>query len=463
MNDCEMKNIKLIATALSLFTLFSCGDFMDTTPKGIVIPKTVEDFAGLTRDVTVATSAYPLADFSCDNLIMPTEFVSSSINSATGKAHFWQKDFFRIDEDDTSWNKLYNNIYRMNVVIENILSATEGTAEDKSRIMAEAKVNRAYCYWILVNMYAKAYDPASASSDLGVPLLLKPDLEAKLSRASVQTVINQVIADLDGAEKVLPEKSANLFLPSKASVYALRARVFFYMAQYDKAAAEAEKALAFNHEIRDMRNWSFKSPTNPWLGITGVPLDNQATDILFYRASDFAGAIQRMFAIDPDFLATFSPNDLRYKFFYSPIQPSGKETFKDGTSRCLQGLSYSITVSEMLLIKAEALARNKNMEALNIVNEIRKYRFTPENYVPLTATSESLLNVVLSERRLELQMSGLRWFDMKRLAKEGLYTKTLKRSLGTTEYVLKPNSDLYVFPIPPKELVYNINMVDNPR
>lgn len=103
------------------------------------------------------------------------------------------------------------------------------------------------------------------------------------------------------------------------------------------------------------------------------------------------------------------------------------------------------------------------MEALNIVNEIRKYRFTPENYVPLTATSESLLNVVLSERRLELQMSGLRWFDMKRLAKEGLYTKTLKRSLGTTEYVLKPNSDLYVFPIPPKELVYNINMVDNPR
>lgn len=458
-----MKNVKYIAAALSLFTLFSCGDFMDTTPKGIVIPKTVEDFAGMTRDVLVATSAYPLMDFSCDNLRMPVEFVSSSINSATGKAHFWQKDFYRVDEDDSSWNKLYNNIYRMNVVIENILTATEGTDEDRYRILAEAKVNRAYSYWILVNMYAKAYDPVTASADLGVPLLLKPDLEAKLSRATVQTVMDQVLNDLEGAEKVLPVKGGNLYLPSKAAAHALRARVFFYMAQYDKAAAEAEKALSFNHEMRDMRGWSFKSATNPWMGITGVPLDNEATDILLYRSSDFATAIQRMFAIDPDFLATFSPNDLRYKFFYTSIQPSGKDVYKDGTSRCLQGLSYSITVSEMLLIKAEVMARKGNMAALDIVNEIRKYRFTPENFVALTATNETLLRVVLEERRRELQMSGLRWFDMKRLAKEGLYTKTLRRSVGTTEFVLEPNSNLYIFPIPPKELIYNVNIVANQR
>lgn len=458
-----MKYIRFIAITLSLTTLFSCGDFMDTTPKGIVIPKTVEDFAGLTRDVIVATSAYPLADFSSDNLIMPVEFVSSSINSATGKAHFWHKDFYRVDEDDSSWNKLYNNIYRMNVVIENIMAATEGTNEDKLRVLAEAKVNRAYSYWMLVNMYAKAYDPATASSDLGVPLVLKPDLEAKLPRASVKVVIDQVLEDLDGAENVLPIKGANLYLPSKASVHALRARVFFYMTQYDKAASEAEKALSFNHSIRDMRGWSFKSTTNPWMGINGMPLDNEAPDILFYRSSDFATAIQRMFAIDPDFLATFSSNDLRYKFFYTKSQPSGKEEYKDGTSRCLQGLAYSITVSEMMLIEAEGMARQGNMGAIDIVNEIRKYRFSPENYKPLTTTSENLLKIVLEERRRELQMSGLRWFDMKRLAKEGLYTKTLKRSVGTTEYVLQPNSELYVFPIPPKELIYNVNIVGNPR
>ena len=458
-----MEKIKFIAAALCFYTLFSCSNFMDTTPKGIVIPTTVEDFAGMTRDVIVSASAYPLMDFSCDNLIMPVEFVSMSINSETGKAYFWQKDFYRVDEDDSSWNKLYNNIYRMNVVIENILTATEGTDEDRHRILAEAKVNRAYSYWILVNMYAKAYDPATASADLGVPLLLKPDLEAKLPRASVQAVMDQVLADLDGVENVLPVKGANLYLPSKAAAHALRARVLFYMAKYDNAAAEAEKALSFNHEVRDMRGWNFKSATNPWMGISGMPLDTEATDILLFRSSDFATAIQRMFAIDTEFLASFSPNDLRYKFFYTKIQPSGKDVFKDGTSRCLQGLSYSITVAEMMLIKAEAMARKGNMDALNIVNEIRKLRFTPENYIALNATNESLLRTVLEERRRELQMSGLRWFDMKRLAKEGLYTKILKRSMGATEYVLEPNSKLYVFPIPPKELIYNKNMVDNPR
>ncbi len=457
-----MNKIKYIVLALSIVGLSSCGDFMDTTPKGMVIPKTVEDFAGLTRDILATYSADPLTEYSCDNFMMPEEYISSYISNSNGKAYFWQKDFFREDEDDKSWNTLYNNIYRMNVVIDNIMEATDGTQDDKNRIITEAKVNRAYNHWMLVNMYAKAYDANTASSDLGIPLAVEANLEAKYSRATIQEVMNQILLDLEGAENYLPEKGVNNFVPTKASAYAMRARVYFYMCEYDKAAAEAEKALSFNSKMQDMREWSFMFEPIPWVGVNGMPQRGyEAPDVLFYRECNFAGAMQRVMAVNPYFSATFDLNDLRYKFYYTTVQSSGSGNYEDGTARCMQELTYSIRVPEMMLIKAEALARKGEMEALDIVNDLRKYRFLNES--KLTASKDDLLKVVLEERRRELHMSGLRWFDMKRLAKEGLYTKTLKRSTSTTEYTLEPNSNLYVFPIPGKVMVYNSNIVPNPR
>lgn len=459
-----MKKIKYIVAVLSIISLSSCGDFMDTTPKGMVIPKTVEDFAGLTRDILATYSADPLTEYSCDNFVMPEEYKSSYISNSTGKAYFWQKDFFRADEDDKSWNTLYNNIYRMNVVIDNIMGATDGTQDDKNRVMTEAKVNRAYNHWMLVNMYAKAYDANTASSDLGIPLAVEANLEAKYSRATIQEVMNQILLDLEGAENFLPEKGVNNFVPVKASVYAMRARVYFYMCEYDKAAIEAEKALSFNSKIQDMREWSFMFEPIPWVGVNGMPQRAyESPDVLFYRECNFAGAMQRVMAIDPDFSATFTPNDLRYKFYYTTVQSSGSGNYEDGTARCMQELTYSVTVPEMMLIKAEALARKGDMKALDIINDLRKYRFVDENDAKLTASKDDLLKVVLEERRRELHMSGLRWFDMKRLAKEGLYTKTLKRSTSTKEYKLEPNSNLYAFPIPAKVMIYNSNIVPNPR
>lgn len=42
------------------------------------------------------------------------------------------------------------------------------------------------------------------------------------------------------------------------------------------------------------------------------------------------------------------------------------------------------------------------------------------------------MNVVLEERQRELVYSGVRFFDMKRLAKEGIYVRTLTRQSKET-------------------------------
>ena len=160
------------------------------------------------------------------------------------------------------------------------------------------------------------------------------------------------------------------------------------------------------------------------------------------------------------------PNDLRLKFWFSSVDNKGKPFFKDNSYCYIQTTPiHNIGVPEMMLIKAEALARKNDSKALDILNELRKYRFAEEDYQPLTkADGKDLLQIVLDERQRELAVYDLRWFDMKRLAAEGLYTKTLKRTIPGGEIcVLEPNSDKYQFPIPLSVLKMNSNIKPNTR
>lgn len=115
----------------------------------------------------------------------------------------------------------------MNVVINNIMSSTEGTEAEKKAVLAEAKVWRAYYYWYLQSLYAKDYNESTASTDLSVPLSLTPDLEAELPRTTVEEVTRQIWSDLEGAEDYLPDVATNNYRPTKGAVYALKARILF--------------------------------------------------------------------------------------------------------------------------------------------------------------------------------------------------------------------------------------------
>ncbi|MCD7850609.1 MAG: RagB/SusD family nutrient uptake outer membrane protein [Parabacteroides sp.] len=62
-------------------------------------------------------------------------------------------------------------------------------ADEQARadmIKGEAYLIRALCYHTLVVRFAKDYEPSSATSDLGMPLVLEMDPEGKPSRATLE-------------------------------------------------------------------------------------------------------------------------------------------------------------------------------------------------------------------------------------------------------------------------------------
>ena len=96
---------------------------------------------------------------------------------------------------------------------------------------------RALCYSELLKNYCKAYDPATAQSELGVVIRTKYSTPEPIRRASLYDSYKFVLDDLAEAEKRLDKEEdaySNEYITS-AAAQALHARVALYMQDWDTA------------------------------------------------------------------------------------------------------------------------------------------------------------------------------------------------------------------------------------
>ena len=318
-------------------------------------------------------------------------------------------------------------------------------------------------YWYLHSCYAPAYNPETAATDLSVPLVLEPDLEAKVKRATSDKVVAQILEDLKDVAMDLPEESISVYHIPRMAAFGLAARVNLFFGNYDAALENAEEALKLNNNLVDYNTFSFKNEEKPSGGINNRPIPMESPEMIMYRSSGFQSVLSSC-CMSPELLDLFDTDaDLRYKFNFTMLDRSGKP-IDEPYPLFLQELDYNIGVPEMMLIKAECLARKKDPNALKVLDELREKRIATDKYTALPEVSgDKLLEIVLEERQRELVYNGVRFFDMKRLAKEGIYTRTLTRQFKETTYTLEPNSNRYMFPIAAKVRILNNNIEQNPR
>ncbi|HWW41306.1 RagB/SusD family nutrient uptake outer membrane protein, partial [Pedobacter sp.] len=125
------------------------------------------------------------------------------------------------------WNSTYNYIYLANAGIEGLNKSNTITPSVKQRLQGEVYFTRAFCYFYLVNLYGN------------VPLALGTDytVNIKLSRTDIQTVYQQIIADLLQAKSLLDDSYVDGSLlksttervrPNRMAVNALLSRVYLF-------------------------------------------------------------------------------------------------------------------------------------------------------------------------------------------------------------------------------------------
>ena len=80
------------------------------------------------------------------------------------------------------WTQMYNVIFYANSVIEDVMDAgIDDRTETREQLKGEALLLRAYAHFELLNLYAKPYDAATATSERGVPLYLTIDIIRSLN------------------------------------------------------------------------------------------------------------------------------------------------------------------------------------------------------------------------------------------------------------------------------------------
>jgi hypothetical protein len=370
-----------------------------------------------------------------------------------------------------SWRNYYSVVNRANLILARIADADPAVVKNKDRHMAEARFLRAFAYFDLVRIWGDV--PVSTS-----PISI--DEGYKLAREKVAKIYSDVIIpDLQYAESKLPVKysGADVGRVTKGAAMSILSRVYLTQKDFVKAEAKLQEVTGMGYALlnnyNDLFDYSKDEHHSEYifdieyqdggLGLGSgfsnkfLPKSTGSAADLFYNIKGGAGE-QNTPTIE--FFNAFDPNDKRRDVTVAKGYTDNTGTFRGFLQIATFTKKYLaptpaindskvnwkvIRYADVLLMYAEALNENgKTQQAIPYINMIRKRAGLPEY---TTLTKEEARDKIYSERRFELGMEGVRWFDLVRT--------------GTVLSVMAPygiKAHMTVFPIP----LIEVQIINNP-
>lgn len=440
--------------SLLLFIQVGCQDgFLDKKPSAdIVIPNSLTDLQKLLENYPVMNVTPGLGQISADEYeLVDGETYRSLVDPITRNAYLWEIDLYEGQESVLDWNIPYKQIFYANSILQVLDERNFRDKNTASYLKGWALFVRAHAYFQLVLNFSVPYNDATAVTDVGVPIRLSASIDETRGRAEVWEVYRQILDDLNVAIELLPEQAPlqNKNRPSKSAVLGLLARIHLYMGDYEKAEYFAENCLMLYDKLVDYNLISTTSAT-PFGGYLDEVLYSTSQIVAYYQTSGYGNT--PAITISPELLALYDENDLRFEIFYNKM-PTGHFNKKRGYLESGLYPFTGIATDEIYLILAESRIRNGRVDlGITVLEKLLEKRFKTGAMESLVVRdAKHALELVWQERRKELVWRGLRWFDLKRLNREG-ENIGIERILDGNSARLAPNSSRYVFPIPSNEI-----------
>lgn len=497
---------------LGLMGLSSCSDFLSTLPDNRAEIKTTEDVRSL------LITAYPdhgyslVCEYSSDNVTHNVE-ADAHTTPFYDQLYNWA-DITETDNESPKslWESCYNAIQTANAALDAIEDA--GTPADQKPYKGEALLCRAFGHFTLVNVFAEAYDPATASKKLGIPYNTHPEktLNPTYTRASIASNYEMIAKDIEEGLPLISDNSYQVpkYHFNRKAAEAFAARFYLYYQKWDLAKKYADACIGANprgvlrnyESILSLPSGSagFKNRALRWIeaGNTNnlllLPIySNLGLAVGFYTIgsrythSDFVASHETTEATNAwgSVDLKLKPEHVQepYRKIILPRFPFQMEV----TNR-ISGTGYRHTTTvefstdEALLIRAEAEIMLGEKEAalkdmntylsnayadypelteskIKAWNQATPYA-TPEAPTPrkqlnpswtITPEQEEYLQVLLHLRRIETLHSGLRWFDIKRYGIEITRVDVSNGSQATaTANILSKDDKRRALQLPPE-------------
>ncbi len=355
-------------------------------------------------------------------------------------------------EVTSMWTAIYQQIDRDNVIITRVPQVAAVTDPVRSDVMGQAYLLRALGFHNLVKYWGAVPTPTK-------PIDSPAEAQA-YTRTPVNEVYTQILKDLDSASALI-RNTTNTRYATQNAVRAIRSRVLFYRAGLSgnaNATADYQAALDAANTVLAGRD----TLVVPYADLFSAAGTITSEDIfrVSYNPTETNGLSNYYLQVgraevapSPSIDAAYPAGDIRKAW---SIRPSGN------AGRPLNGNKYSarpgtehvhvIRLAELILIKAEALARlNRLPEAVASYNKVRvRAGLAPQVLGTQVTTQAQVLSQIELERRLELAFEGDRWPDLNRLG----------RAIAVKGIQDRPGQAL--FPIPLRDTRTSPNLTQNP-
>ena len=368
------------------------------------------------------------------------------------------------DTPSNIWYGCYKAIASANHALEAIDAATD--AEQYSAQKGEALLCRAFAHFMLVNIFAEHYDPASAAATPGVPCMLASEKVAApdYARSSVQEVYDLVEQDLLAGLPLISDAvyAVPKYHFTRAAAHAFAARYYLYRggesvgSVWDSVILHATAAMGDGNiaekllPLDDSAQFVSASYEDYRINYRNIKQPNILLLVgsYSYWASDHINGNlpYGMMRAHSDNLfyaqnvaGTNGVGGILYKTWFTSASTAG--FLNKLSSYSTRTLGAWLTVEDVLLMRAEAYAMKKEYDlAIADVNILLSKRLKgaaikggiqtvvdfytdskrqypdmkPHYALESDGYQIPMLKCIVGWRRLEFFQEGLRWFDVKR-------------------------------------------------
>ena len=410
----------------------SCDNFLDITPTGKVIASTGEEYrAMLTYEYKYFPKDRHMTTVRTDELKFSGSTASSDLDAYLD-LWLWKDENPSPTTSYFSWRSYYHAIYIANYIIEHQEEITDASAKTINQLVGEAYMMRAYCHFLLVNLYAEPYTHCTPATTRGVPMMLEADVNAIPGSSSVETIYQQVLSDIAEAEQrlnVTKWDEGENYRFNTISAQALRARTYLYMGRWQEALTAAKAVIAAHGDLEDLNVSSALLPDSYQSAENIVALEQ--------FSSNLSTVINQP---SNDFISLYRTGDQR-KSKYFKRATSTTWTLLKSDGYC------SFRSAEAYLTAAEAAAQLNDLTgAVDLLKPLLQKRLNATAYqdaLDLMApmNQSQLLQEIYDERARELAFEGHRWYDLRRTTQPAL-----TRTYGGQTYTLTPEKYTMRFP-----------------
>lgn len=471
----------LLAVAALLFS--SCESFTELEPKGKNLLTSTDQLEMLLNKEYEGCSS--------DMRLMAGDMIKAYSNVATTISKpvktrsviIWTYDEANMDKmaeltsSDQDYTKFYGYIGTIANPILTKVDAATGTNSVKKQLKCEALTLRAWSFYMLVNKFAKAYNPATAATDPGIILMTEDkDIQTAQPKSTVEEVYQQILKDINEAidQDGLPEVAVNKMRFTKSAAYAVKALTLLSMQKYDETEEAAKQAIAHNGTINNY-NTAYLGTTQGY--ITGgtysaINRGKKGTDEDYF----LNGTLEFYNAYTPETMANFEEGHA-YKekmsnmnMMYDYLMDAGQNMLGETGFNFTYDLNSlwndgGLRSTQMYLAIAECETHKGNYDtAMEYLDKVRVNRIDPAKYQPLKGTVNTEAEAIKHVKQVTMNediYSVNIFIDKKRWNQCDGWKQDYSRTLAGKTYTITPDSKMWIFPFPQSVISNNPQITQN--